>query len=65
MTYDTYALPDEIIFAAMQETAAVGGLAIVHAENDAIINELQRQNAATGRVGGHANAAARPGSHGR
>jgi dihydropyrimidinase len=60
MTYDTYALPDEILFAAMQETAAVGGLAIVHAENDAIINELQRQNAAMGRVGGHANAAARP-----
>jgi len=60
MTYDTYALPDEIIFAAMQATAAVGGLAIVHAENDALIKELLRQNAAAGRVGGHANAAARP-----
>jgi dihydropyrimidinase len=60
MTYDTYALPDEFIFAAMQATAAADGLAIVHAENDAIINELLRQNAAAGRVGGHANAAARP-----
>ena len=44
----------------MQETAAVGGLAIIHAENDAIINELHRQNAAMGRVGAHANATARP-----
>ena len=60
MTYDTYALPDEIIFAAMQATAGVGGLAIVHAENDAIIGELLRQNAAAGRIGRHANAAARP-----
>jgi dihydropyrimidinase len=60
MTYDTYALPDEFIFAAMKATAAVGGLAIVHAENDALIKELLRQNAAAGYFGSHANAAARP-----
>jgi dihydropyrimidinase len=60
MTYDTYVLPDEILFAAMQETAAIGGLAIVHAENNAIINELLRQNAAAGRAGAPPHPAARP-----
>ena len=40
MNYDGYALPDTIIFAAMQEVAAANGLAIVHAENREIIDEL-------------------------
>jgi dihydropyrimidinase len=60
MTYDTYRLPDEVIFAAMQEIARLGGLAIVHAENHAIIHELERQNALAGRTGRHANAEGRP-----
>lgn len=60
MTYDTYKVPDEVLFAGMQEVARLGGLAIVHAENDAMIAELTRQNAAAGRTGARANAAARP-----
>jgi dihydropyrimidinase len=60
MTYDTYKVPDEVLFAGMQEIARLGGLAIVHAENDAMITELTLQNAAAGRTGARANAAARP-----
>jgi dihydropyrimidinase len=60
MTYDTYKLPDDVLFVAMQEVARLGGLAIVHAENDLMIAELTRQNAAAGRTGPRANAAARP-----
>jgi dihydropyrimidinase len=60
MTYDTYKLPDDVLFAGMQEIARLGGLAIVHAENDVVITELMRQNAAAGRTGPRANAAARP-----
>lgn len=60
MTYDTYKVPDDVLFAAMQEVARLGGLAIAHAENDVMIAELERQNAAAGRTGARANAAARP-----
>jgi len=60
MYYDTYALPDDIIFAAMQAVAAHDGLAIVHAENAAVINEILRQNAVAGRTGPMWNARARP-----
>jgi dihydropyrimidinase len=60
MNYETYALPDEIIFAAMQQVASCGGLAIVHAEHRAIIEELERQNAAAGRVGPEWHLSARP-----
>jgi dihydropyrimidinase len=60
MTYDTYKVPDDVLFAGMQEIARLGGLAIVHAENDVLIAELMRQNAAAGRTGLRANAAARP-----
>src|ERR1700712_433644 len=60
MTYDTYMLPDAVIFAAMQEIGRLGGLLCVHAESDVMIRELLRQNAAAGRSGLHANAAARP-----
>jgi dihydropyrimidinase len=62
MNYDTYALPDEIIFAAMQEVAAANGLAIVHAENRQIIDELTRQNSAAGRSGREWHLSARPGA---
>ena len=60
MTYDTYKVPDDVLFVGMQEVARIGGLAIVHAENDVMIAELERQNAAAGRAGARANAAARP-----
>jgi len=60
MTYDTYKVPDDVLFVGMQEVARLGGLAIVHAENDVMIAELERQNAAAGRAGARANAAARP-----
>jgi dihydropyrimidinase len=60
MTYDTYKVPDDVLFVGMQEVAQLGGLAIVHAENDLMITELTRQNDAAGRSGARANAAARP-----
>jgi dihydropyrimidinase len=60
MTYETYQVPDDVIFVAMQEIARLGGLVIVHAENDTMIRELLRQNAAAGRTGIRANASARP-----
>ncbi len=60
MFYDGYFLPDEYIFAAMQEVGRGGGLAIVHAENRPVILELARQNAEAGRQGAAVNAAARP-----
>jgi dihydropyrimidinase len=60
MFYDTYRLPDEIIFAAMRRVGQVDGLSIVHAENSAVIGELMRENAAAGRTGPAWNARARP-----
>jgi dihydropyrimidinase len=60
MTYDTYKVPDDVLFVAMQEVARLGGLVVVHAENDVMIAELMRQNAAAGRSGLRANASARP-----
>ena len=62
MNYDGYALPDAIIFAAMQEVAAANGLAIVHAENREIIDELTRQNLAAGHTGPRWHLSARPGA---
>ncbi len=60
MNYDTYALPDEIIFAAMQAVASFGGLAIVHAEHQQVIEELERQNRLAGRTGPEWHLPARP-----
>ncbi len=60
MNYDTYALPDEIIFAAMQAVASCGGLAIVHAEHRQVIEELERQNREAGRTGPEWHLTARP-----
>ena len=60
MTYDTYKIPDDVLFVAMQEVGRLGGLVVVHAENDVMIAELTRQNAASGRCGLRANASARP-----
>jgi dihydropyrimidinase len=60
MVYDGFRVPDWFIFAGMQRVAETGGLAIVHAENDEIIGELLRQNAAAGRTDRRDNASARP-----
>ena len=60
MVYDGFRVPDGYIFAAMQEVARLGGLAIVHAENEEIIAEILRQNVVAGRLGGAWNATARP-----
>jgi dihydropyrimidinase len=43
MSYPTYMLPDEILLRAMQQTARLGALAIVHAENGRIVAELRRE----------------------
>ena len=60
MNYETYALPDEIILAAMQKVAESNGLAIVHAEHRQAIEELERQNRAAGRTGPEWHLSARP-----
>ena len=60
MVYDGFRVPDRFIFAAMQEVAALDGIALVHAENDEIIEELLRQNARAGRTARQHNASARP-----
>ena len=60
MVYDGFRVPDRFIFAAMQEVAALDGIALIHAENDEIIEELLRQNARAGLAARQHNASARP-----
>lgn len=60
MNYDGYALPDDALLYAMQRVAESSGLAIVHAENKAVIDELVRQNEAAGRTGLRWYGSARP-----
>jgi dihydropyrimidinase len=60
MVYDGFRVPDRFIFAAMQQVAALDGIALVHAENDEIIEELLRQNTRAGRTARQHNASARP-----
>jgi len=62
MNYETYALPDAFILAAMQAVAAADGLAIVHAEHQGVIEELERQNREAGRTGREWHLSARPGA---
>ena len=50
MSYDTYRLPDEILLRAMQQVAGQGGMAVVHAENGAIVAELTRELEQSGRM---------------
>jgi dihydropyrimidinase len=50
MSYETYLLPDDILFRAMQHVAASGGMAVVHAENGVIVAELQRELEESGRM---------------
>jgi dihydropyrimidinase len=51
MSYETYRLPDDIIFRAMERVAAADGMAVVHAENGAIVAELSRELHDLGRTG--------------
>jgi dihydropyrimidinase len=51
MIYDTYRLPDGILFAALREVGAGGGLAVIHADSDGALRELQRRNEEAGRTG--------------
>jgi dihydropyrimidinase len=48
MSYETYMLPDDILLRAMQQAAASGGMAVVHAENGAIVAELRREREESG-----------------
>lgn len=50
MNYDSYALPDDALLIGMQQVAKAGGLALIHAENKPVIEELVRQNEAAGRT---------------
>ncbi|HEV3403307.1 MAG TPA: dihydropyrimidinase [Gaiellaceae bacterium] len=60
MAYTGYRLPDAAIFRALEAIAARGGLAILHAENDDVIEELGRRLEAEGRSGPRWLAAACP-----
>jgi dihydropyrimidinase len=51
MAYPGYRIPDAAIFRAMLEVAAGNGLAILHAENDDVIEELTRRLATEGKTG--------------
>ena len=57
MSYETYMLPDDILLRAMQQVAANGGMAVVHAENGVIVAELVRELEESGAM----SAAAFPG----
>jgi dihydropyrimidinase len=50
MSYPTYRLPDDILFRAMQRVASDDGMAVVHAENGAIVEELSRELGAEGGI---------------
>ena len=60
MNYDGYALPDDALLYGMQRVAEAGGLAIVHAENKPVVDELVRQNEEAGRTGPAWYGSARP-----
>jgi dihydropyrimidinase len=51
MAYEGYRLPDAAIFRALGVIADLGGLAVLHAENDDVIEELGRRLAAEGKTG--------------
>jgi dihydropyrimidinase len=50
MAYEDFRLPDHLILAAMRELARCGGTAIVHAENQELIDELARDQGAERRA---------------
>ena len=48
MRYPTYELPDDALLRAMEQTAAAGGMAVVHAENGPVVAELVRRREEAG-----------------
>jgi dihydropyrimidinase len=50
MSYETYRLPDHILLRAMQYVGRGAGMAVVHAENGAIVAELTRELEESGRM---------------
>jgi dihydropyrimidinase len=58
MAYEDFRLPDPLILAAMGALARVGGTAIVHAENQDLIDELGAQLEAEGHAGRRSEARA-------
>ena len=58
MAYEDFRLPDPLIFAAMGELARAGGTAILHAENQDLIDELAAHLATEGHVGRRSEARA-------
>jgi dihydropyrimidinase len=51
MAYPGYRLPDDAIFRALAAVAELGGLAILHAENDDVIEVLRARLALEGKTG--------------
>lgn len=60
MAYEGYALDDVCLLRAMEQVARRAGLAVIHAENHAIIQELQRRLIAGHQTGPRWHAAACP-----
>lgn len=58
--YPGYRLPDAAIFLAMQQLGKLGGLAVLHAEDDDLIEALRAQFAAEGKTGPRWHAAVCP-----
>lgn len=50
LTYDGFKLSDAEFLAALEAVAAAGGIALVHAENDAIVTHLRARFVAEGRT---------------
>jgi dihydropyrimidinase len=50
LTYDGFRLSDAEFLLALEAVAAAGGIALVHAENDAIVSHLRARFLAEGRV---------------
>jgi dihydropyrimidinase len=51
MAYEGYRLPDAAIFRAMTVVGGLGGLAVLHAENDDVIGELGQRLESEGKTG--------------
>lgn len=60
LTYTGFKLEDDAFLAALEAVGRAGGIALVHAENDAAIRYLQRKLLAEGRVEPRYHPRARP-----
>jgi dihydropyrimidinase len=61
LTYEGFKLSDAQFLAALETVADVGGLALVHAENDAIVTRLKARFTREDRIEPHWHPRARPG----